>query len=99
MNWLAKGWTIACVEIDGLVSRSHWHSALQETGPSLVFNLLVQLQVKTHKELHYKPFWGRPNMGYREAGSALAADSAFCERNSSLIKGLCEWGVGSRERR
>lgn len=40
-------------------------------------------------------------MGYGEAGSALAADSGFCERNSSLIKGLCEWGgVGAgRERR
>lgn len=31
-------------------------------------------------------------MGNREAGSALAADSAFCERNSSLIKGLYGWG-------
>lgn len=69
MDWLAKGWTLACLEMDGLVSRSHWHSAVQGIASSSVFNLLVRLQAKTHRELHYKPFFGRTHMWYIEAGS------------------------------
>lgn len=69
------------LEIDGLVSRNHWHSSVSGAAPSLVFNPLVRLQVKTHKELHYKPLVGRTHMGCKEACSTQAAALAFQEAN------------------
>lgn len=69
------------LEIDGLVSRNHWHSSVSGAAPSLVFNPLERLQVKTHKELHYKPLVGRTHMGCKEACSTQAAALAFQEAN------------------
>lgn len=57
MNWWAEGWTPVCWESDGLVLRSHWHSAVQGAAPSLIFHLLVQLQVKTQRIALQAIFW------------------------------------------
>lgn len=73
--------TPAYLEIDGLVSRNHWHSSVSGAALSSVFNLLVRLQVKTHQELHYKPLVGRTHMGCKEACSTQAAALAFQETN------------------
>ena len=80
--------------MDGLVLRSHWYSAVQGTFPSLVFNLLVQLKVKSHKELHCSHFLVK--LIYDPGRLVLdKLLTAFCEINLSLIKGLCGEGVGA----
>lgn len=72
-RWLL-GWNeLVGKRVDTCSWRDWWPSLEKPLAfcraPSWIFHLLVQLQVRTHKELRYKPFFGRTYMWYREIGS------------------------------